>query len=434
MAPATPPGEGGVAVVRLSGPDAPAVLARVFRSSRPVSRWQSHRLYLGEVVDREVVLDEALAVWMRAPHSYTREQVVEIHLHGSPTLVRAVLDLCCAAGARLARAGEFTLRAFLNGRLSLAQAESVARLIASESRAELESSARDLKGRFTAQVEALRQELLDWLSRLEAELDFGDEVPGLPVAESLKLWSGLTGRVKALLDGSEDGRLGTGGLRVALIGPPNAGKSTLLNALLGEERALVSPHPGTTRDRLEESVRMGGRVFRLVDTAGIRSTQDPVERMGVELTERAAREAQLRVLVLDASQPAPEQDLRSWSPDLVVLNKIDLPPRLDRFEGAPAVRVSAREGLGLEELVGRLVALAAERGETRNFLTDRQRAALHVVFSHLEAVGETLEAGHPAEFLCLDLRAAVQALGEILGLEVTEEILDRIFSSFCLGK
>lgn len=421
--------------MRLSGPLAPRILGRVFRGRLPCHAWVSHQLHVGEVVDGSTVLDEAMAVWMRAPRSYTREEVVELHLHGSPQLVRAVVELCCRHEARLARPGEFTLRAFLNGRISLAQAESVAELIAAEGQAELLSSVQDLRGRFTFEVESLRQKLLDWLARLEAEIDFGEEVPGMPPAESRQLLASLVEGVGALLAGSEDGRINLRGVRVALLGPPNAGKSTLLNALLGEERALVSPHAGTTRDRLEESARMGGRLFRLIDTAGIREAEDPVERMGVALTERAAREAQIRVLVLDLTCERDAHAYLDWQPDLVVANKADLaPPGVASPSELPTVVVSALQKAGLERLVAELVRLADGLGERRNFLTERQRAALHVVSSHLEAVGQTLDAGHSAEFLCLDLRGAAQALGEILGLEVGEEILDRIFSTFCLGK
>ncbi len=443
VAEATPPGEGGIAIVRLSGPLAPVILSQIFRARHKVSQWAGHRLYPGWLVDGVgQPLDEAMAVWMRAPHSYTREDVVELHLHGSPLVVREAIDLCCAVGARLARPGEFTLRAFLNGRLSLAQAESVAQLIASESRAALQGHVSDLGGRFSRLVEQLRQDLLDWLSRLEAELDFGDEVAAMPLEECEARLFDLRQRVARLLEGGEEGRISQRGVQIALVGPPNAGKSTLLNSLLGTRRALVSPHPGTTRDRLEETLRAVGRTFRMVDTAGIRETEDPVESMGVELTRAAADEAQVRVLVLDGSCPLPPLDPQVWKPDLVVLNKCDLEAALPveavvAWAGAPAVSVSAREGKNLEKLLEELSELAGRVGESREveyFLTERQRAALHVVSSQLEAVDATLRSGLSAEFLCLDLRAASQALGEILGLEVTEEILERIFSTFCLGK
>lgn len=443
VAEATPPGEGGIAIVRLSGPLAPVILGRIFRASQPVEQWAGHRLYAGWLVDGlGQPVDEAMAVWMRAPRSYTREDVVELQLHGSPLVVREAIDLCCAGGARLARPGEFTLRAFLNGRLSLAQAESVAQLIASESRAALQGHVSDLGGRFSRLVEQLRQDLLGWLARLEAELDFGDEVAAMPRKESEARLLDLRQRVARLLEGGEEGRISQRGVQIALLGPPNAGKSTLLNALLGTSRALVSPHPGTTRDRLEETLRAAGRTFRLVDTAGIRETNDPVESMGVELTRNAAVEAQLRILVLDGSCSLPPFDPQVWNPDLVVLNKCDLEAALPveavvSWAGVPTLSVSAREGMNLERLLEVLSELAGRVGQGREleyFLTERQRAALHVVSSHLEALDATLKSGLSAEFFCLDLRAASQALGEILGLEVTEEILERIFSTFCLGK
>ncbi|MCE7873557.1 tRNA uridine-5-carboxymethylaminomethyl(34) synthesis GTPase MnmE [bacterium CPR1] len=443
VAEATPPGEGGIAIIRLSGPLAPAILSQIFRGNQPVEQWAGHRLYAGWLVDElGQPLDEAMAVWMRAPRSYTREHVVELQVHGSPLVVREAIHLCCAGGARPARPGEFTLRAFLNGRLSLAQAESVAQVIASESRAALQGHVSDLGGRFSRLVEQLRLDLLDWLSRLEAELDFGDEVAAEPQEANEARLLGLRQRVSRLLEGGEEGRIARRGVQVALVGPPNAGKSTLLNALLGTRRALVSPHPGTTRDRLEETLRAAGRTFRLVDTAGIRETEDPIESMGVALTRATAEESHLRLLVLDGSCSLPPLDPKVWNPDLVVLNKCDLEAALPVEEVvswacAPALSVSAREGENLEKLLELLSERAGRVGqgsELEYFLTERQRAALHVVSSHLEELDATLRSGLSAEFLCLDLRAASQALGEILGLEISEEILERIFSTFCLGK
>lgn len=382
-------------------------------------------------------LDQALAVVMRAPRSFTGEDVAELHVHGGSVVADAVVELCLARGARLARPGEFTLRAFLNGRMDLAQAESVGQLIGARTRHSVRLAASNLRGDFSARVEEVRMSLVDWLARLEAEIDFGDEVPSFGLAECTARWEQAVSVVDELIAGGERGRLVGQGVRTVLLGPPNAGKSTLLNALLRTDRALVTPIAGTTRDTLEESAVVEGVVLNLVDTAGLRSDPaDLVEEMGIARTLRAAAEAELRVLVLDGSAKSDPPEVGQIS--LVVLNKADLGEAVDASAfGVPVVRVSLLTEEGCATVRRALAAVAREAaGEgTEVFaLTVRQREALIRCRSSLDLLGSTLQAQLSAEFLALDLRAAAAALGEIRGVDVTEEVLDRIFSTFCLGK
>jgi tRNA modification GTPase len=439
-----------VAIVRLSGPRAQEIVEALFRPRGQAPAWESHRLYYGELGrPGEPAVDEVLAVVMRAPRSYTRETVAEIHCHGGLLVAGEILEMCLEQGARLASPGEFTLRAFLNGRLDLAQSEAVLALVRARTRAGLRLAAAGLAGRFSRQVAELREALLDWMAELEAAIDFAEEVPDPPAQENRRRVEQHLARVEELLAGAEEGRLVSEGLYTVLAGPPNAGKSTLLNALLGEERALVTPEPGTTRDWLEESLVVEGLVLRLVDTAGLRPHGDVVEQMGMARARAAAGRAEVAVVVLDVSADWPEaaQELAELCravPAVVVLNKKDLGVRLGvdevaaRFPGAEVVLVSLLEPEGVarvrQALVRRARQVAGARAGECYTLTRRQREALYRCRESLQAVRDSVTAGLPAEFLSGDLRLAVQALGEITGQDVTEDLLDRIFSSFCLGK
>lgn len=436
---ATPPGEGGVAIVRLSGALAPEILSRMSPKASP--DWQSHRLYYGPIQNPEgLILDQGLCCWMKAPHSYTGEEVVEFHLHGGPALASLCLQCCLSLGARLARPGEFTLRAFLNGKLDLAQAEAVQQLIQSRSQLAAQLATRNLQGLFSQQVDRLRHQLLDWLARLEAEIDFGDEVPGFSPQESQRHWQDALGQVERLLQQGQAGKALSDGLRLVIAGPPNAGKSTLLNFLLGRQRALVTPIAGTTRDTLEETLVVAGIPVLLVDTAGLRKeTLDPVEQLGIERSREETRQADLILWVVDGHQAeAPEllSDLPAC-PRLVLLNKSDLGLANWAQAWEAALPVSLLQGEGLEafwkELEGQVRSLAGGQSEVSR-LTQRQWEALAQAQQALLRLGETLQAGLSAEFLALDLRSAIESLGQIQGIDVSEEVLDRIFSTFCLGK
>ncbi len=481
---ATPPGIGGVGIVRLSGPEALAIARRVFR--RPGKRqdaadWQpeSHRLYYGHAIQPEngQTLDEALLAFMRAPHSYTAEDVVEIQAHGGPLVLRRILDAALSQGARLANPGEMTLRAFLNGRIDLAQAEAVMDVIGARTDESLHLALEQLRGRLSTQVQAARQDVLGALAQIEASIDFPDDVPA-PEPEALRAGIETAAEgVTRLLAGAEQGRLYREGLRVAIIGRPNVGKSSLLNALLRSERAIVTPIAGTTRDTVEEFANVRGIPVQLIDTAGINESSDPVEQMGVQRSRAAASSADLVLLVLDASEPLTDQDeavsaaLRAFGfgrsdlmpqngsngrefangasagrPVILVLNKSDLPQRLAdeeaiaRWPGAPVVRTSmvTQEGLEAMEDQVRALALAGQARPTADeealVTNTRHRDALRRTADHLSEAIETLNQGLPLDFVAIDLHGAANALGEITGETATEDLLERIFQDFCLGK
>lgn len=442
---ATPPGDGGVAIVRLSGALCTEILdALVQRSGQHSGSWESHHLYHGRAVLGAGVSDEVLAVLMRAPRSYTREDVAEVHSHGGRLVPGLLVEACLHLGARLARPGEFTLRAFLNGRLDLSQAESVQEVIRASHRSALRVAADGLAGGLSRRVGRVRGSLLEWLSRLEAEIDFGEDVPAMSAEESAARLLDARQALGHLLGGAEEGRLRSEGILTVLVGAPNAGKSTLLNLLLGEERALVSPYAGTTRDRLEETAVLGGLPFRLVDTAGLHDSAEPVERLGMERTREALQRAEVLVAVVDGSAPWSMLDLAAEGPHLVVLNKRDLGSLVQVAEvvaawpGAIVVECSLLDGTGLEAVRRALIELgrrvAGDRSEGVHLVNRRQLEALLRCRRSLSTLELALSQGLPVECLCVDLREAVTALGEVTGEDVTEEVLDRIFSTFCLGK
>ena len=448
VAPATAPGEGGIAIVRVSGARAQEVLAALFRAADgvPVSAWPSHRLTYGRVVDGEAAIDEAMAVVLRAPRSYTREDVAEVHCHGGAWVVREVLRLALVAGARPAEPGEFTRRAFLHGRIDLAQAEAVMALIGAEGAQAARTALRQMQGNVSRRVAQARAEAVRLLAGAEAALDFPDEVDEAEAAGSLGQDArALAHALRAACD-ARGGKLLREGLDVVIAGRPNAGKSTLLNALLGEERAIVTEVPGTTRDLLTERIVLDGLVLQLTDTAGLRESGDRVEAEGIARAQAALARADVQLIVLDASEPLDAQDaalLRAPSevPRIVALNKGDLPACLRAAEvsalaaGAQVLSVTASTGEGLAALRGALRAQAAQPERAEGALTQaRHIAAAARAADALEAAADALAAGIPLDLAAIDLRAALRALGEITGEEATEDVLDAVFSAFCVGK
>jgi len=440
----TPIGEGGIGIVRLSGPDAIAIADRIFAAAdgRSLERSASHRLHYGRIVVNGRSIDEVLVSVMRAPRTYTREDVVEINGHGGILAARAVLDAVLAEGARLAERGEFTQRAFLNGRISLDQAKAVLDVVRARTTLGLEAAVDRLGGRFADAIGGIRTTLAEILADLEVEIDFPDlevetEAIGARVAE-------LTERVRNLLARAENGRVVRDGLTMAIVGRPNVGKSTLLNALLAEDRAIVTPIPGTTRDTVEEEASIGGIPVRLIDTAGLREPSDPVEAAGVRRTEKAVDRADLVLLVVDRSEEATEEDRRllnkAWGPPvLCVLNKIDLP---DRFGAVPTscdvVAVAASEGRNIENLRAKLLDLllggkVPARGSVL-LLDQWERDLLRRVGAGLSASADALGSGATADMVAEELRGAYVTAGELQGIDVAESILDAVFSRFCVGK
>lgn len=457
---ATPPGPGGVGVVRLSGPRAFAIGQALFRPADSTAYQQgapqSHLLVYGHIVDpgTGAVLDETLTAFMRGPRTYTREDVVEIQAHGAPLTLRRVLALTLEQGARLARPGEMTLRAFLNGRIDLARAEAVMALVNADSEAARRLALRQLQGELSARVAAVRASALAALVRIEASVDFPEEeVPPPDPLELDGLLAAAADGVAALLAGAGRGRVQREGLRVALVGRPNAGKSSLLNALLGVERAIVTPVAGTTRDTIEETARLGDIAMRLVDTAGLTPSDDPIERLGVERSRAAAREASVLVFVLDGSEkltPLDHEAARALQalregdvPVVLAVSKDDLPLALEMrdarrlWPGAEAVRVSARAVGGvapLEDALAR-IALSGAAGESDPLVASARHAdALRRAAESLTAARAALDAATPLDFVALDIRAALDALGEITGETATADLLDQIFAEFCIGK
>jgi tRNA modification GTPase len=448
---ATPPGRGAIGIVRLSGPDALRIGEELFRGERGLTELKGFAAGLGWIVDRGERLDQALCLVMREPRSYTREDVVEFHCHGGPEPLRRVLEAVLGRGARLAEPGEFTRRAFLAGRIDLSQAEAVAELIESRTAAQARAALQRLAGGLQDAIGRLREQVLELLAWLEAGIDFAEEedVPAISRPELASRLSGLQAELQRLWRESERGRVVEEGLSVAIIGRPNVGKSTLMNALLREDRVIVTPHPGTTRDMVEESLNLNGRLVLLRDTAGIRESGDAIEQLSVERSWRAAAAADLVLLLLDGSAPLQPEDSILLAelgdrPVLLALNKADLQPALREADanklcpGAPVVSISALTGQGLGQLEAKIIerfdsgqGLPAESAVLLNL---RQRQSLRRAGEALDRAQAALEAKLSDEFVAADLRPALAALGEITGESVSDEILDLIFSRFCIGK
>lgn len=466
---ATPPGEGGIGIVRLSGEKALEVANGVvrLRGGGSLASLPSRRMSLAQVLGapgwsgassipqppNPPALDEALVVVMRAPRSYTGEDVVELHCHGGPYVLQALCEALVRAGARLAEPGEFTKRAFLNGRLDLTQAEAVLDTIRAKTAAGLRVAQEQLQGTLSREIDRLRDPLIRLLARVEAGIDFTEEdisfIHPSELAEGLKE---TRSSIACLAESCREGRILREGVTAVIIGRPNVGKSSLLNALLQTDRAIVAPAPGTTRDVLEEVLNVRGVPVRLLDTAGVRQTEDFVEQEGVRRSRAAMEAAEVLLVVLDGSQPltAGDRDLVASFPGkrrLVVVNKSDLPmaltePDLECLHSLPGqaalVRISATTGEGLDELRDRLRALVLrqdfEPGETPLVTRLRHRTALVRAQEALEQAEASVSHGLSGEFVAMDLRAAIDALGEITGAVTTEDILDRIFKEFCIGK
>ncbi len=441
---ATAPGESGIGIVRVSGTEALPLLARVFRAAGDVAP-RSHLMRYGHLVDAQgEPLDEVMAVWFQTPRSYTREDVVEIHSHGGHVAVKQALSLLLNAGARLANPGEMTLRAFLNGRLDLAQAEAVLDIVQARTDVGMHVAMEQLSGGLSGEIKAARSSLIEVLAHLTATIDFPeDDVPPQDMTPDLL-------RVKAQLDillqNADRGILLRNGLRVAIIGKPNVGKSSLLNRLLRTERAIVTSIPGTTRDLVEDSLNLRGIPLVLIDTAGIRETSDVVESIGVERSRSALSQADLVLFVLDRSQPIGEEErtlagLVGNRAAVVVENKQDIAPdphETPILPAVPHVRVSALTGEGIDTLEETLWQLAVggslNAPDTALITNPRHKQAILQTRQHVANAMEGIAAGFPADFVTIDLHAAVNALGEITGETATEDLLDMIFSRFCIGK
>ena len=447
IATAIVPSQGSVGIVRLSGATAVEIAKTLFNSAGK-QNWSSHRILYGYVCNPQTkqTIDEALLLLMLQPRSYTREDVVEFHCHGGIIAVQEVLQLCVAEGARLAQPGEFTLRAFLNGRIDLTQAESVAELVSAQSKAASQVAIKGLQGKLSSPIRHLRETCLHILAEVEARIDFEDDLPPLNEEEIAQKLQNVLRQVSAILATAEQGELLRTGLKVAIVGCPNVGKSSLLNAWSKSDRAIVTDLPGTTRDAIESSLVVKGIPVKVLDTAGIRETADTVEKIGVERSRQAAMTADLVLLTVDAvvGWTAAEQEIYQQvkhRPLILVINKIDLASAgkvVYPAEIKTTVYTSAAQNQGIDSLETAIVDLVTNgevmASELELAINQRQATALTKCRLALEQVNRTIVDRLPLDFWTIDLRDAVQALGEITGEEVTESVLERIFSRFCIGK
>lgn len=457
---ATPSGAGAIAVIRISGPDAIHMAAPVFKSKskKDLREQHTHTLHLGNIVDGERIIDEVLVSVFHGPKSYTGENTIEISCHGSPYIQQEIIQLLIRKGCRSAEAGEFTLRAFLNGKMDLSQAEAVADLISSENQASHQMAMQQMRGGFSNEIQKLRQELLNFASLIELELDFAEEDVEFANRDEFKsLVSKIQQVLKRLIDSFAVGNVLKNGIPVAIVGEPNVGKSTLLNALLNEERAIVSEIAGTTRDTIEDEISIGGVGFRFIDTAGIRETEDVVESIGIKRTFEKISQAQVVVFLLDAEKfnvqgskfKVEIEKIKNQFPQkplIIVANKIDQLPQsqieelnsiLGGVEGSHYLPISAKTGKGVEELQQKLLQFV-NTGELRNNNTivtnSRHYNALLSALEEINKVQDGLNNDLSGDLLAIDIREALHYFGEITGEITNDDLLGNIFANFCIGK
>jgi tRNA modification GTPase len=435
----TPAGEGAIALVRISGEEAIAVADRIFRGSETPSQFPSHARRLGEIVEGDQSIDQVLLSVHRAPATYTGEDLVEISCHGGILVTARVLEACLRAGARAAQPGEFTERAFLNGKMDLTQAEAVIDLIRAQTDMALRSAHEQLEGRLGSEIKAIRGQLIELLSHIDAAIDFPEE--GIAPDEGEKLRGRLDSirqKIGGLLATAEQGRILREGVRAVIYGPTNAGKSSLLNRLLGYDRAIVSKQPGTTRDTIEEVINLRGIPIRLLDTAGLRDSADEIELEGIARTEKSLARADLLLQVLDRSEPKP--DSFDHSPPervrIVLLNKSDLQEHPDwRTVNALRICCLSEDGLnGLEDAIVERISGQHLRPENGVAINARHRDCLRRALELCELARATMANKLAPEYIAVDLRGALRALDEVTGGADAEEIRDSIFAQFCIGK
>jgi tRNA modification GTPase len=445
-------GEGGIGIIRISGPDAIKIGDEVFTGSKKLEDMPGYQMVYGHIVDKEAkkTIDEVIVSVMRGPRSFTTEDIIEINCHGGMVPLTTILNLVLKKGARLAEPGEFTRRAFMNGRIDLAQAESIIDVIRSKTDKGLDIAIKQLEGDLSQRVKDIRHTLLELLAFIEAGIDFPDE--DIEAISNQRIKEGTDKaleKVNLLIRNASAGKIYREGLSTVIIGKPNVGKSSLLNALLNEKRAIVTEIPGTTRDVIEEYVNIKGIPLKIIDTAGIRETEDIVEKMGVEKSREFFKSADLVILVFDAISGITEDDLKIVSEItnqkiIIMINKIDVSKEIElsKVESIigknPVIYTSIKESIGLQELEDKIYELVTE-GQVQvsdDILVSniRHRNALDKVKVHLEGVLASVENEMPTDFMSIDLKGAWEILGEILGDTVNEDIIDQIFTSFCIGK
>jgi tRNA modification GTPase len=442
----TPIGHSGIGIVRLNGKDAIKIADKVFHSPRKnkIPKTTSHRIMYGHIVDPEKreIIDEVLVSVMKAPNTYTKEDIVEINCHGGAVPLRRVLELLLKTGARLAEPGEFTRRAFLNGRIDLAQAEAVLDVINALTVQSQKAAVQQLRGNLSTKIDAIREKIIDLTAFVEAHIDFPEEdIESLSLKDMKKRATAIRQSLKKLIDSSRYGMILREGLKTAIIGRPNVGKSSLLNAMLEQDRAIVTEVPGTTRDVIEEYLNIQGLPIKIMDTAGIRDVKDIAEKEGVKRSLRLMDDADLVLLMLDGSEPLHETDrelIEKSVPEntIVVINKCDLPGKI-RISDKKPVRISAKKETGLDRLKNRIVETVS--GSQSDHGTDvitniRHVHALERALSSVDSFLSEVSRKTSPEFLAVELRDTLDAIGEIIGITTPEDILNRIFSNFCIGK
>ena len=450
---ATPIGQAGIGIVRISGSRAGEIAGRIFRPKRHDKRFQSHRLYLGHLIDpsSRCMIDEVLLTFMRSPHSYTTEDVIEINSHSGYLLLSRTLQIVLNEGARLAKPGEFTFRAFINGRIDLTQAEAVIDLINSKSDRGLELSSRQIKGQFKEEIDGLRKKVVEIIAQTEVAIDFPEGEYGIISRGETANWieRELFEPIQKIIGTYSQRKIWVDGINTVIVGRVNAGKSSLLNRLLNEERAIVTSIPGTTRDIIESTIHIQGLPIRLMDTAGFRKVEGEVEKIGIHLTEQKLADADLSLILIDQSRYLNQDDLNIIAKSqkkkgLIIINKIDLPSKLDKEKlrrasnNLPMARISALTGEGIENLRGiiRDQVITGDMDTPSSHLAPnlRHMTALKDASQHIEKAAFNIREELPMEIIAMDLNSGREALGEITGETTHEEILDKIFSEFCLGK
>ena len=450
---ATPMGQAGIGIIRISGSRAYEIAKALFRPKKPISDFESHRLYLGHFIDpsSSCTLDEVLLSFMKAPRSFTREDVVEINSHSGYLLLSKILQVILNRGARLAKPGEFTFRAFMNGRIDLTQAEAIVDLINSKSEKGLQIASQQIRGDLRSRIDGLRQQVMELLALLEVAIDFPEEEEGFVSRDEIaaRMEKDIIEPIGKIISAHAQRKLWMDGIDTVIVGQVNVGKSSLLNRLLNEQRAIVTPIPGTTRDVIESTIHIEGLPIRLMDTAGMRKVKGEVERIGVHLTEKKLANSDLSLVVIDQSRPLSKEDLAIIAKchkekSLIIINKIDLPSRLKEedlmaaIDGLSTVKISALTGEGIDHL----------RKAIRDHVTaghvDTTSSSIAPNLRHTIALKEALQyfknalsrtiGDSPLEIIALDLNSGLEDLGEIIGETTNEEILQKIFSEFCLGK
>ncbi|NLM14087.1 MAG: tRNA uridine-5-carboxymethylaminomethyl(34) synthesis GTPase MnmE [Epulopiscium sp.] len=450
----TPPGTGGIGIIRLSGKDVFSIINPIFKGKKnqDLSKVRSHSIHYGHIIDKEMdkVIDEVLVMVMKAPNTYTKEDIIEINCHGGIVSVRKVLEQVLKMGARLAEPGEFTKRAFLNGRIDLSQAEAVIDIIEAKTDMSLSTAMDQLEGSLSHKIGELREELIEMMAHIEAAIDYPEyDIEELGYDLVRKRIEDIRAKIQRLLDTADSGKILREGVKTAIVGKPNVGKSSLLNALLREQRAIVTNIPGTTRDVLEEYINISGIPFKLIDTAGIRETEDVVEQIGVNRSKDIIESADLIIMLLDLSTSLTEEDryimnLIENKKKLVLLNKTDLPLKLDkqeiynRFSQNEILEISAKNKKDIERIEETLKEMFMSgkiNMEESVMITNlRHKDALIKADDSLKDALSTIDMGMPEDCLSIDLTNAYKYLGEITGESVQDDLINKIFSQFCLGK